>query len=98
MQSMEPKKAPAIATVQLTLAPVTERVLKERAARTGQTLESLMAEIADREARSTDAATGMDAKDPDEFERGLDELSEGLSALPTLPAHFSRADIYGEHA
>jgi len=41
---------------------------------------------------------GSSPQDPDEFERGLDELSEGLPGLPPLPADFSRADIYGEHA
>jgi predicted DNA-binding antitoxin AbrB/MazE fold protein len=29
-----------------------------------------------------------------EFERKLDELSEGLPPLSTLPPEFSRADIY----
>ena len=27
----------------------------------------------------------------------LDELSEGLPALPALPADFSRADLYDDH-
>jgi hypothetical protein len=33
---------------------------------------------------------------PPEFARRLDELSEGLSALPTLPADWSRDDIYAD--
>jgi predicted DNA-binding antitoxin AbrB/MazE fold protein len=33
-----------------------------------------------------------------EFEHCLDKLSEGLTSLPGLPADFSRADIYAEHA
>ncbi len=85
-------------TVQLNLAPETERVLREHAARNGRTLEALLEEMADREARSIDAAPDTGPQDPDDFERGLDELAEGLPALPRLPADFSRADIYGEHA
>ena len=34
---------------------------------------------------------------PRDFERLLDELSAGLPVLPTLPADFSRADIYDTH-
>ncbi len=85
-------------TVRLSLAPETERVLQERAAQTGQTLEALLEEMADREARSSGATTDKAVTDPDDFERGLDELSEGLHFLPRLPDDFSRADIYGEHA
>jgi len=33
----------------------------------------------------------------EEFERLLNELSEGLPPLPTLPADFNRADLYDEH-
>ncbi len=33
----------------------------------------------------------------EEFDRLLDELSEGLPPLPPLPADFSRADIYEDH-
>jgi hypothetical protein len=95
---MEPKRKqdPAM-TVRLNLAPETERVLQEQAAQTGKTLEALLEEIADREAKSSDAAAGQVPADQDGFERGLDELSEGLDPLPRLPADFSRADIYGEH-
>jgi hypothetical protein len=85
-------------TVQLNLAPETERVLRDNASRTGRTLEALLEEMADREARSIDAAPDAGPQDQDGFERGLDELSEGLTSHPTLPDDFSRADIYGEHA
>jgi hypothetical protein len=84
-------------TVRLNLAPETERVLKEKAARSGQTLEAYLEGIADREARAPGGVAGQPPTDPAEFQRGLDELSEGLPALPTLPADFSRADVYGEH-
>ncbi len=42
----------------------------------------------------------MDAHDqvsPAEFERRMDELSEGLTSIPTLPADWSRADLYADH-
>jgi len=85
-------------TVLLNLAPETERVLKEKAARSGRTLAAYLEEIADREARAPDGVADNTQTDPSAFERGLDELSEGLPPLPTLPADFSRADIYGEHS
>jgi hypothetical protein len=81
-------------TIQVHLAPETERVLKARAAQTGRTLEAYLEEIADREAGVLGKAQG----DLLEFEHGLDELSEGLASLPTLPSDFSRTDIYGEDA
>jgi hypothetical protein len=42
----------------------------------------------------------IDARDqvsPAEFERLLDELSEGLTSIPTLPTDWSRADVYADH-
>jgi hypothetical protein len=33
----------------------------------------------------------------DEFDCQLDELSGGLSSLPSLPPDFGRADIYPDH-
>jgi hypothetical protein len=32
-----------------------------------------------------------------EFERLLEQISDGLPVLPALPADFSRADVYAEH-
>jgi hypothetical protein len=84
--------------VQLHLAAETERILQGRAAQNGQTLEAYLESLAAREAQGADGGVGKGSSDLDEFERGLDELAEGLPALPTLPADFSRADIYGEHA
>jgi hypothetical protein len=34
---------------------------------------------------------------PADFEQLLDKLASALPALPTLPADFSRRDIYDEH-
>ena len=44
----------------------------------------------------TPVATAGDAS-MDEFDRWLDELSEGTEGLPGLPPDFSRADIYDDH-
>ena len=85
-------------SVRLNLSPETERVLRQKAARSGQTLEAYLEAVADREARASDAVADQAPPDLSEFERGLDELPEGLPPLPTLPADFSRADVYGEHA
>jgi hypothetical protein len=84
--------------VQLNLAAQTERVLKEKAAQNGQTLEAYLETLAAREAQAADGGSGKEPADVEEWERGLEELAEGLPALPTLPTDFSRADIYGEHA
>lgn len=85
-------------SIQVNLTPETERVLKARAAEAGRTLEAFLEDIADREAGVTNEGQGQAPGDLAEFERALDELSEGLPPLPTLPPDFSRADIYGEHA
>jgi len=92
-----PKKEEAQMSIQVNLAPETERVLKARAAEAGRTLEVFLEEIANREARILNEEQGQAPSDLAEFERGLDELSEGLPQLPTLPADYSRADSYGEH-
>ena len=85
-------------SIQVNLVPETERVLKAKAAAVGRTLEALLEEIANREAGVMNEVEEQTQSDISEFERGLDELSEGLPQLPTLADVFSRADIYGEHA
>jgi hypothetical protein len=42
-------------------------------------------------------ATTPDETSLDQFDRWLDELSEGTEGLPDLPPDFSRADIYDDH-
>jgi hypothetical protein len=84
--------------IQLKLADRTERMLKEKAARSGLTLEAYVARIVEREALSNDPETGQTPKDLNDLERGLDELLEDMPSVPTLPADFSRTDIYSEHA
>ena len=84
-------------SIQVKLVPQTERILRAKAAEVGRTLEAFLEEIANREAGFLDQGQGQAPSDLAEFERDLDELSEGLLQLPALPADFSRADIYGEH-
>jgi hypothetical protein len=80
------------------LSPDTERILREKATRSGLTLESYLQRLADREAQAGNGTPHPgDDLSPEEFERCLDELSEGLPPLTSLPEDFSRADIYGEH-
>jgi predicted nucleic acid-binding protein len=83
---------PAQISIQLNLAPETERVLKARAAETGLTLEAFLEEVANREAGLLNHAQGNAPTDLAEYEAGLDELAEGLPPLPTLPALRLRGD------
>jgi hypothetical protein len=87
-------------TVTLQLAPDTERRLRERAAESDQTLEGYVQQLIERETGQTGETAAAEQEPPlsdEEFDRLLDELSEGLPSLPPLPADFSRADIYADH-
>lgn len=86
-------------TVTLTLAPDTERRLRERAAESGQALEAYLQHLIEREASRSNGAESFSAPQPslEELDRLLDEVSEGLPSLPPLPADFSRADVYADH-
>jgi hypothetical protein len=76
--------------IQVNLAPETERILRAKAAAIGRTLEGFLEEIAAREAAISEAVQDQLLKDLTEFDRGLDELSQGLPPLQTLPPDFSR--------
>lgn len=84
--------------IQINLAAETERVLRAKAVAAGRTLEAFLEEIANREAAILGEGHDQAPSDLTEFERGLDELSDGLPPLQTLPPDFSRVDIYGDHA
>jgi predicted DNA-binding protein len=84
-------------TIHLNLPPETERRLRERAARRGRTLAAYLEEVVEDLSRAEDEVSGSGPLDSDELERRLEELASGLDALPSLPADFGRADIYGEH-
>jgi hypothetical protein len=86
-------------SVTLHFRPETEHVLREKASRRGQTLETYLVQLAEREAADDATAvlieSGQQLTDS-EFDRLLDELSDG-PRLPHLPTDFSRADIYSDH-
>jgi hypothetical protein len=87
-------------TLTLNLAPEIERRLRERAAESGQPLEGYVQQLIEREAGDSGTLTPPREQAPltlEEFDRLLDEVSEGLPPLPPLPADFSRADIYADH-
>jgi hypothetical protein len=87
-------------TVTLHLSPDTEHRLREKAVRSGQTLEGYLYQLVEREAQTANGAEAGPADQPTslaEFDDRLDELSAGLAALPPLPADWSRADLYGDH-
>jgi hypothetical protein len=89
-----------MASVTLHLAQDMEQKLREKASRKGQTLEAYLEQLAQEEAQAGNGtapiATAEAPLSDEEFDRLLDELSEG-PALPHLPADFSRADIYADH-
>jgi hypothetical protein len=85
-----------MASVVLNLTSDTERRLREKATRTGQTLETYLEQLARHDAEAANGAGTTQALSDDEFNRLLDELAEG-PALPPLPADFSRSDLYADH-
>jgi hypothetical protein len=85
-------------TITLSLAPDAERRLRERASENGQTLEAYLQQLIERETSGAGAASELEPLlSLEEFDRLMDEVSEGLPPLPPLPADFSRADIYADH-
>jgi hypothetical protein len=86
-----------MASVVLHLPPDTERKLREKATRTGQSLEAYLEQLARHDAEaSNDSGKAPPSLSEEEFESLLDQLSEG-PRLPHLPADFSRSDIYADH-
>jgi len=89
-----------MASVILHLSSDTEQKLRDKASQNGQTLEAYLEQLAQQEAKggngTAPAQPTQAALSDDEFERLLDELSEGPT-LPLLPADFSRSDIYADH-
>jgi hypothetical protein len=83
-------------TVTLNLTPETERWLRAQAAQSGQTLEAYVQQLVARDTPAVNGDTGTRAADPAslaEFDRWLNELSDGLPSLPTLPADWLRRDV-----
>lgn len=93
-------RAPSFATLEDMGTEVTQTTraidvtgLSEEAIRAVESLVSVL-----REVRGSNGGSGQNPPDLVAFERGLDELSDGLPPLRTLPEDFSRADVYGEHS
>jgi len=84
-------------TVHLNFSSDAERLLKEKAGQLGLTVEAYLEAIIERLVRAEEGSTDLAPSSQEDFEQILDQLCEGLPSLPTLPADFSRADIYGEH-
>jgi len=71
----------------------TVEALKAQAQARGMSLEAYLCSIADDGYPSCQPPV----VDMTEFDRWLDELSEGTEHLPSLPPDFSRADLYADH-
>jgi hypothetical protein len=83
-----------MANIVVQLPGDTERTLREKAARSGLTVETYLRQLAERDAAQ---APGHPAQmSADEFDRLLDELAAG-PGLPRLPSDFARSDIYADH-
>jgi hypothetical protein len=86
--------------ITLNLPPETEKYLREKAAQSGLTLEDYLCALAERDTQSANGSTKPTTDErvsPEEFDRRLDAVSEGLPALPALPADWSRADLHADH-
>jgi len=83
-------------TVTLNLSAETQRKLDEHAARAGRTLEAYLEELVERDTQIAHGGAA-DQLSLDEFDQRLDDLSEGLPPLSSLPADWSRTDLYAEH-
>jgi hypothetical protein len=87
-------------TVTVNLSSETERLLRQKAAQQGLALDTYLRQLAEREAQAIDGVPEADPspqEPPADFDRLVDELSEGLPPLPTLPTDWSRAHLYADH-
>ena len=95
-----------MSTITLHLPPETERKLRDRAAKAGQTLESLLQQLAVKSANHEIEQDYFPTGEPkfitrpqlthEEFMQNLKELASG-PAGKSLPPDFSREDIYDDH-
>ncbi len=86
--------------VTIELPPGTEQTLREKASWHGKSLESYLQELAQRDAIGGNGTVLPPAHAElslEELDKLLDELAEAPSALASLPADFSRKDIYTDH-
>jgi hypothetical protein len=85
---------PMILTVQL--PDELGRRLQARASHDGQEPEEYVLRLIERDAASPVPSVAESDLTDEEFDRLLDDLSSG-PPLATLPADFSRADLYDDH-
>jgi hypothetical protein len=86
--------------VTIELPTGTEQKLREKASLHGKSLEFYLQELLQRDALGANGAALPLAQGElslEELDRLLDELSQTPAVLPSLPADFSRKDIYAEH-
>src|SRR5207253_9177074 len=86
--------------VTIEVPPATEQKLREKASLHGKSLEFYLQELLQRDVLSTNGAAVPLAQGElsvEELDRLLDALSQTPTVLPSLPADFSRKDIYAEH-
>jgi uncharacterized protein (DUF1778 family) len=87
-------------SITLDLSPEIERLLRQKAALQGLELETYLGHLAERDAQAVNGKTEAASVAhvfPADFDRLVDELSEGLPPLPTLPPDWSRAHLYADH-
>jgi len=95
-----------MATILLELPPETEQKLRDRAARVGLTLETFLVKLAEKALQSVFVQEHLSSGEPkyltrplltdEEFEQNMQDLASGPVGK-SLPADFSRADIYDDH-
>jgi hypothetical protein len=85
--------------VTIDLPPGTEQKLREKASLHGKSLEFYLQELVQKEALEIYSNSSLQGEELsiEEIDRLLDQLSEATAVLPSLPADFSRKDIYIEH-
>jgi hypothetical protein len=71
----------------------TAQILRVKAAARQMSLDAYLLWLL----QTGEAATDHGDVSPADFEHLLDTLASALPSLPTLPADFSRRDIYDEH-
>jgi len=85
-------------TVTISLPPDSEARLREQAAAAGKDVSTLVREAVEEKLAATNGAKIQPVPSADDFDKALDEFfAENPEKLPSLPADFSREDIYSDH-
>ena len=81
-------------TIILNVSPEAERLLQQKAAQEGLSLEDYLREIVERHVQTINGTPEVGQRPPADFDDLLDQLSEGLPPVTTLPADWSRDQLY----